>query len=490
MHNSITACLALSSCFLMGSGKMDLPQQEAKNEVPNIILIMVDQMRPDHLGPKTPNLMKLAAQGVRFDHAYTASPVCQPSRNSIITGLYNSQTGICGNQAEPISAGLRNESFMNRLREAGYYTALIGKHHYIDRYAVGIDVVKEDAAAVKAYGFDHVIQCLDVGEHIPNEDKTENVDDYILYLRNKGLEKKYFSEVKNGMRTGKHPMNSEDSEDGFIGSEAIKFVRNYNRKQPFYLNVSFIGPHPPYMVPGEALTNPEDTKRPVSAPPSPETARKRAVYADMCTHIDSYIGRLVQELKTRGLYENTTIIFVADHGDNLGDYGIWDKRYFYEQSAGVPMLMAGKGVTGTNKRFEAIQSKALVSTLDIYPTILALAGMKLSPGERPGRNLLEIFNEDNPQAFRSAVFSQLGTSTMVRTASWKMVFDPEQGGVVCLFNLIRDPGELDNLAGVAGYEGITASLTSELLSYYISLHQYTQAKEQIRLQKVRVRYTN
>jgi len=178
---------------------------------------------------------------------------------------------------------------------------------------------------------------------------------------------------------------------------------------------------------------------------------------------------------------------VADHGDNLGDYGIWDKRYFYEQSAGVPFFMCGKNITGTNKRFEAIVSKALVSTLDIYPTVLALAGIDLPVGERPGRNLLEIVNEDNPFAFRSAIFSELGTSTMIRTSGWKMVFDPEQGGTVYLFNLITDPDELVNLAGVAGYESITAELTREMLSHYISMHQYTQEKEQMRLQKVRIR---
>ncbi len=490
MKPHLFTAFAATSCLLIGSGLKGQQVQREKKDVPNIILIQVDQMRPDHLGAKTPALMKLASQGVLFSHAYTASPVCQPSRNSIITGLYNSQTGICGNQSNPINADLRNSTFMNRLQDAGYYTAMIGKHHYIDRYAVGIDAVKEDAAAVKAYGFDFIIQCMDVGEHTPNEDNSENIDDYIYYLRSKGLEKKYFSEVQNGIKTGHHPLALEDSEDGYIGTEAVKFVKNYKRKQPFYLNVSFIGPHPPYMVPGEFRTRPEDTKPPVLAAPSAETARRRAVYADMCTHIDNYIAQLVEALKSMGLYENTTIIFVADHGDNLGDYGIWDKRYFYEQSVGVPMLMSGKGITGTSKRFEAVVSKALVSTLDIYPTVLALAGIDMAPAERPGKNLLEQVNKDNPSAFRSAVFSQLGTSCMIRTPGWKMVFDPEQGGTVFLFNLIADPGELINLAGVAGYETITSQLTSELLSHNISLNQYTQAKEQMRLQKVRVRYTD
>ena len=464
--------------------------QRERKEVPNIILIQVDQMRPDHLGKKTPALMALASKGVLFSHAYTASPVCQPSRTSIITGLYPSQTGICGNQSDPVNADLRNFTFMNRLQESGYYTALVGKHHYIDRYAVGIDVVKEDAASVKAYGFDYLVQCLDVGEHIPNADKTENIDDYIYYLRSKGLEKKYFDEVKNGIKTGHHPLGPDDSEDGFIGMEAVKFVKNYKADKPFYLNVSFIGPHPPYMVPGEFLTSPEDVKTPVNASGTAETARKRAVYADMCTNIDNYVSLLVNTLKQKGLFENTVIIFVADHGDNLGDYGIWDKRFFYEQSAGVPMFISGEKITGTNLRYEAVVSKALVSTLDIYPTILSLAGTDISFSERPGRNLLEIINSENPLYFREAVFSEIGTCSMIRTAGWKMVFDPEQGGAVYLFNLYVDPGETQNLAGVAGYETITGDLTGQLLSHYIALNQYTHTKEQMRLQKVRVKYNN
>jgi arylsulfatase A-like enzyme len=224
-------------------------------------------MRPDHLN-KMPELMKLANDGVLFEHAYTASPLCQPSRVALVTGLYPSQNGIYGNQTGPVSDELRDNTFMNKLRSSGYYTALIGKHHYIDRYSTGIDVVKEDADEIKRYGFDHLVQCLDVTEHIPNADKTENLDDYIYFLKKKGLLEKYFSEVQEGMRSGKHPLSPDDSEDGFIGTQSAEFIRNYNKKMPFYLNVSFIGPHPPYMVPGEFKTSPDNTAQPLNAAPN------------------------------------------------------------------------------------------------------------------------------------------------------------------------------------------------------------------------------
>lgn len=126
-------------------------------------------------------MIRLASQRVLFSHAYTASPLCQPSRSCIITGLYPSQTGFSGNQSSPINEELRDEAFMNRLQQAGYYNALIGKHHYIDRYNVGINVFEKDINDIKSYGFDYLVQCLYVGVHTPNAYGTENVDDYIYY---------------------------------------------------------------------------------------------------------------------------------------------------------------------------------------------------------------------------------------------------------------------------------------------------------------------
>ena len=165
---------------------------------PNIILILTDHFRRDALGPHTPHIRRLATRGTRFANAYCASPLCQPSRANIITGMYNSQTGICGNQQPPISADLRDNSFMNRLRHAGYRTALVGKHHYLDRYGEWVDLTSDDDT-IGAYGFDHVFQVADE-----------------------------------------------------IAAEATRFISEHAGPQPFYLNVSFVGPHPPYWHPGVA----------------------------------------------------------------------------------------------------------------------------------------------------------------------------------------------------------------------------------------------
>jgi len=198
------------------------------------------------------------------------------------------------------------------------------------------------------------------------------------------------------------------------------------------------------------------------------------------------VGRLLDVLEERGLRDDTVVVFTSDHGENAGDFGIWDKRFFYEMSCGVPLVMAGPGMAGQERLNGPRLSRALVNHLDLYPTLLALAGAEPEADHRRwGRSLLPVL-AGAPGAGRDALFAELATAAMVRTGQWKLVFDPEQGGVRQLFNLARDPDELNNLAGVAGYEPVAASLVERLLSHRIRLTQFTHAKEEQRLQRVRI----
>jgi choline-sulfatase len=448
---------------------------------PNIILILTDHFRRDALGPATPNLNALAASGTRFTNAYAASPLCQPSRTSIATGLFPSQTGVCGNQSSPVNSDIRADTFMNHLRRAGYKTALIGKHHFLDRYGMGMDVTGDDEE-IKKYGFDQVVQVVDDGEN------SHNSDHYTAYLKDKGLLESFREALSSLCSSGdpfKHPFDEKDSADGFIGETGVQYVESSSKDQPFYLNLSFIGPHPPYWHPGNGPHNPKDAPSPVGAPDDPGTRNRRAHYLAKCSLIDRYVGRLVQTLKDKGLYENTIIIFTSDHGDNLGDYGIWDKRFFYEHSAGVPLIFAGPGIPTQERRNGPRLSKSLVSLIDLYPTILHLAGLKNSTDyRRTGRDILQVL-KGTPGHGRQAIYAELATCAMLRTGNWKIVFDPEQGGVQYLFNLAIDPAEQNNLAGVAGYENITLQLIEKILAQRIRMTQYTHIKEEQRLQRVR-----
>ena len=123
---------------------------------PNIPFVLAEQMRPDVLRwADTPHPDALAARGVRFEHCYCASPLCQPSRTCIVTGRYPTHHGVCGNMNEPITIREREDAYPQHLRRAGYYTALIGKHHYYDRWNVGMDVLADDED-IWGYGYDYV----------------------------------------------------------------------------------------------------------------------------------------------------------------------------------------------------------------------------------------------------------------------------------------------------------------------------------------------
>jgi choline-sulfatase len=448
---------------------------------PNIVLILADQLRRDALEAWMPNLVQLAGEsGTRFANAYCASPLCQPGRVSLVTGMYPSQTGVCGNQSEPVPATLRDDTFMHHLQEAGYFTALIGKHHFIDRYGIAMDLAGDDAE-IGRYGFDRVFQVAVDGQ------ATE--DEYSHYLREKGLHEEYWeAEHRSARACGPHPLPVGESADGFIALNGIRFIEEHARGQPFYLNLSFVGPHPPYWHPGELYVDPDRVPGPIGVPDTLATRERRAHYMQKCRLIDDLVARFVGALAQHGLLDNTVVIFTSDHGDNLGDFGIWDKRFFYEASAGVPMLILGRGVPRQTRGNGPRVSKLLVSHLDLYPTVLALAGVDMPRDRRrPGIDLLSQL-AGSPRDRHSAVFAELATSAMIRTANWKLVFDPEQGGVQHLYNMVVDPMEQHNLAGVAGYESVTLELVQQLLASRIMRTQYTHVKEEQRLQRVCVRY--
>lgn len=467
---------------------------------PNLILLLADQMRPDVLvHADTPNLSRLIRQGVHFTNAYCASPLCQPSRACIVAGKYPTQHGICGNMTPPLSQAERADTYVQHLQAAGYRTALIGKHHYYDRWSVGMDVLEDDEA-IRGYGYDHVWQVVD--DHIHNQDR------YTRFLKKRG-KLALFQEMTRTRQYDPNALAVEEFDDGYIGEQAIAYLENYDDEAPFYLQVGFLGPHPPYWVPEpyasmytSSLGEVSD-RRPVPAPKGVEdpriierARRARAQYFGRVSLIDHYVGKIIETLERKGQLENTLIVFTADHGDNIGDYGIFDKRYFYEQSVRVPLLMAGPGLT-LNPRLGGRICRALVSGVDLYPTFLHSAGIIQEQifrqaqddngiGSRDGLSLVDVANDRVCGGLRDAVFSELGTLMMVRDANWKLVYDAEQGGVQYLFNLRRDPEELDNLVGCAGYEAVEKHYVERLLSRLIRMTHTTQQKERERLQRVRV----
>jgi arylsulfatase A-like enzyme len=452
---------------------------------PNVLFVLTDQLRPEAVTPETaPNVHELAGRGVTFENCYCASPLCMPSRNCIVTGQFPSQHGVCGNMNEPLDAEQRSDTYLQHLQGAGYHTALVGKHHLIDRYNVGMDVC-EDREEIESYGFDSVHQVLDEGENVHNEDR------YTRYVAEQGrLEEYRRIQEERAWEGGAFPYDASEFVDAYIGRQAVEFLSEYDREAPFFLNASFVGPHPPYWVPDEFdRFDPADVPDPVGVE-DPERVRElrevRAKYRGRVALIDYWVGRLLDALEERGELADTLVVFTGDHGDCLGDHGVVDKRFFYEQSARVPLVMAGPGVD-SNPRTGGVTRKELVSGVDLYPTFLAAAGVDDPTGEadREGRPLFGVANGDDDADRRDAVFSELGTGAMVRTANWKLVFDPEQGGVQHLYDLRADPDELENLAGDPAHDGVRAELVERLLGRLVRRESFTHEKEQRRVQRVR-----
>jgi arylsulfatase A-like enzyme len=265
----------------------------------------------------------------------------------------------------------------------------------------------------------------------------------------------------------------------------VEFIKKYDKEQPFYLNLSFVGPHPPFWCPDDLEVSPKDMPLPLDGPDDISSASKRAHYLQKCKLIDRYIGKLADALKERGIYDDTVIIFTSDHGDCLGDHNIWGKRFFYESSVGIPFIVAGPGVVSEERQNGNRVSKLLVTQLDIYPTVLRLASVEVQNDRRRiGEDLIAMLNQERNH-FRDEIFSELGTAVMIHTGNWKMVYDPEQGGVRYLFNIATDPDEMRNLAGHSGYNEIANQLIERILRSKILRSNFTHIKEESRLQQHR-----
>ena len=272
------------------------------------------------------------------------------------------------------------------------------------------------------------------------------------------------------------------------------------------MTVGFVGPHGPYWSPEPyasqfdptLVAGPSDVQQlststlydAADLAKEKEIARtisqyreQRAAYLGMIAFIDSLVGQIVETLQHREVLEQTLIVFTSDHGNMLGDHGLAGKRYYYEQSVRVPLILAGSKIPHDERVGSGIQ-RELVSGVDLYPTFLDAAGLDPVASGREGISLLRLLTEEIMP--RQAVFSELGTTTMMRDANWKLVYDPEQGGVQYLFNLRTDPHENHNCAGDPAYRNIEADLVELLLNRLIKLTHYTHAKERINLQRVRV----
>lgn len=430
---------------------------------PNILIFMVDQLNgtlfPD--GPAdwlhAPNLKRLAARSTRFANAYTASPLCAPGRASFMSGQLPRRTRVYDNAAEFASD---IPTYAHHLRRAGYQTCLSGKMHF-----VGPD---------QLHGFEERLTTdvypADFGWTPDYTKPGERID---WWYHNMG------SVTGSGIGEITNQLEYDDE----VAYHATRKVYDYARgtgDAPWCLTVSFTHPHDPYVArkkywdlyencahldPRIAAIPYENqdahSKRIFDANDwrsfditGADIRRSRRAYFANISYLDDKIGEVLEALESTE--QSATILFVSDHGDMLGDRGLWFKMNFFEGSARVPLMISSPDMRQG-------QIKAPVSTMDVLPTVCDLAGLSVDgiSDWTDGESLVDLANgnaRETPVAMEYAAEASYAPLVCLRYGKWKYIhceLDPPM-----LFDLEADPEELNNLAGDPQHAG-TAQVLAE-----------------------------
>lgn len=420
---------------------------------PNILYIMADQLAAPQLKLyneksqiKTPNLDKLAERSVVFDSAYCNSPLCAPSRMSMITGQLPSKIGAYDNAA-PIPED--TPTYAHYLRNAGYECVLGGKMHFIGDQLHGYE-----------YRLTADIYPADLGWSV-------NWDEPKVKLE-------WYHNSSSIYQAGPCVRSNQLDYDEEVMYKAKQYLYDHVRKpagqRPFCLTVSLTHPHDPYtieqkywdMYEGVDIDMPEVPDLKDASDPHSKRLRycvdledhdftddqikraKRAYYGAV-SYVDDNIGKLLDTLKQCGLDDNTIVIFSGDHGDMLGERGLWYKMSYYESSVRVPMLFSYP------KQWAPHRVPQSVSTLDILPTLVDIVGSQLQP--HLPMDGVSIVPHLKGQSTHDNVFAEyMGEGTiapmmMIRRGPWKYITCPADPDL--FYNLADDPKELNNLANSA-----------------------------------------
>ncbi len=424
---------------------------------PNILLLMSDQHRGDCLGAdgntviQTPNLDRLAQGGVRFRCAYSSTPTCTPARAALLTGMSPWSHGLLGYGAV---AEHYPVELPQLLRSAGYYTLGIGKMHWTPQRAL--------------HGFHRTIL-----DESGREESPGFRSDYRSWLFSEapGANPEPTGISWNGYAAKAFPLPERLHPTAWVAETAIHFLRDYRGAEPWFLKVSFERPHSPYDPPPRWMDR--YARSPVPPPraghwsgkfrpaepnvPDPwhgdlgaETVRAaREGYYGSVSFVDEQIGHILEALDQRGQLSNTMILFLADHGDMLGDQYLWRKGYAYEPSARIPMLLHWADGLDRAQAGQAIGKP--VEIRDVLPTLLDAAGVPVPHGVE-GRSLLGLAR--NPDSGwrewidleHDVVYHPDNHWNALTDGVWKYIYHANSGQEQ-LFQLTKDPAELTDLAG-------------------------------------------
>ncbi|HVX63325.1 MAG TPA: sulfatase [Pirellulales bacterium] len=451
---------------------------------PNVLFLMSDDLN-NMLGcygdplAKTPNIDRLAARGVRFDRAYCAFPLCGPSRNSLLTGLYPNSTGILANAQIFRQTIPSHVSMPQAFRQAGYFAARIGKlYHY----------------------------------NVPNSIGTNGHDDpgsWELELNPAGVDRleeepKIFSLTPGNfggtLSWYASPKGDRHHTDGLMSDDAAWVLERCARQKdrPFFLAVGFFRPHTPYVSPQNYFDLYQEQEMPVvqgvkedqaDIPPAGLASYKkeqdkltddlrrqcRQAYYASISFMDAQVGRVVDALDRLGLADNTIIVFTSDHGYHMGEHGLWQKQSLFEESARVPLLIVAPGAKA------GAVAKSPVELIDVFPTLAELCDVEPS-GNIQGQSLAPMLKDPSvegrgwaiSQVVRGGGFKRFGASPAVgdqgqrffgyslRTPRWRYTEWDEGRSGRELYDHEADPREITNLANDSAQADTVAKLSQQL----------------------------
>ena len=439
---------------------------------PNLLFLFSDQHARHVTGcygdklVRTPNLDRLAAGGVTFDNAYCPSPICVPSRMSMLTGRHPSAQDCWTN--DDFLASDR-ATWLHALGAAGYRPHLAGRLH-----AMGPDQM-------------HGYVTRNVGDHSANYAGIPRRDMGPLHQTNDPWAVSV--DVSGAGQSSYQVKDIETTDAALAELERIAARRREGSDDPFCLSVGLMLPHPPYVAWAEDYDLYAGKVHPPSLPAAehehpwlawwrkdrgiaavdPAAAlRARAAYWGLVTRLDILIGRILDTLERLGLAEDTLVVYTSDHGDQLGERGLWWKHTFYEESASVPLILRWPGHLPAGQRRPQV-----VNLIDVTATILDALGAAPLPHAQ-GTSLLgvardaaapwidETFSEYCTDAIPAWTGGMAVRQRMIRSGRWKLVY--YHGYRPQLFDLADDPRELADLAEAPAHRAVREQLTARLLA--------------------------
>jgi arylsulfatase A-like enzyme len=438
----------------------------------NVLFIISDDLN-NFLGcygdprAQTPHIDRLAARGVTFERAYCQYPLCGPSRNSMLTGLYPNSTGILRNaqifrQTIPSSVSLPQA-----FRQQGYFAARIGKlYHYNVPRSVGTNGHDDPASwelELNPAGVDRL-------EEEPN-----------IFTLTPG-------QFGGTLSWYASPKEDAHHTDGMHAEDAVWVLERCARRKdrPFFLALGFFRPHTPYVAPQsyfelypeKSMPLVQDIKEDQADIPAAGLASYKreqdkltddlrrqcmqAYYASI-SFMDAQVGQVVDALDRLGLADNTIIVFTSDHGYHMGEHGLWQKMSLFEESARVPMLIVAPGVAAPGT-----VARSPVGHIDLYPTLTELCGVK-PPDGLQGQSLVPML-KDPSQTGRGWAITQVSRGGAnrgffgysLRTPRWRYTEWDEGREGRELYDHEADPRELTNLADDSAHAATIRELSEKL----------------------------